>query len=85
MSALLDIGALAKRFDVGGKRLRVLKTRRLTGATPAAGVPGLFARDGALYLRAGDGEVLAVLDADCEGKRLTAERFTELSTWPPGS
>jgi methionyl-tRNA formyltransferase len=71
--------------DVGGKRLRVLKTRRLTGATPAAGVPGLFARDGALYLRAGDGEVLAVLDADCEGKRLTAERFTELSTWPPGS
>ena len=70
--------------EVGGKRLRVLKTRRRAVVAPTAEAPGLFVRDGKLYLRAGDGEVLAVLDADCEGESLTAERLIELSAPPQG-
>ena len=65
--------------EVGGKRVRVLKTRRLAGVAPPV-APGLFAHDGALYLRAGDGEVLAVLEADCDGSPLSATSFAELGT-----
>jgi methionyl-tRNA formyltransferase len=71
--------------EVGGKRLRVLRTRRNVAVESTAEAPGLFVHDGVLYLRAGDGEVLAVLDADCDGRTLTAERFIELSTSPRAS
>jgi methionyl-tRNA formyltransferase len=56
----------------GGHTLRILRTLREPGP-PQPGAPLIHARDGALYARCGDGGVLRLLAAECDGQPLDAD------------
>jgi methionyl-tRNA formyltransferase len=73
--------------DVGGHRVRVLATRRLAddATLPRPAQAGLFSHAGALYLMAGDGRMLAVAAADCDGVPLTAARLDALAVPTAGT
>jgi methionyl-tRNA formyltransferase len=53
--------------DVGGHRLRVLRSLRARAGSAAAGPPALFADNGGLFARCGDGEVVKILLLELDG------------------
>jgi len=62
--------------QLGAHRLRLLRTLFTDRKNAGAGVASLSAPDGAMRLRCADGVMLKVLDAELDGKPLTAENFS---------
>ena len=61
--------------DIGGSRLRLLRTRLVKGGASAQPARLAAGADGALLLHCADGGVLQVLAAELDGEPLTPERL----------
>lgn len=64
--------------DVGGRRLRILRTWQRGESAPQRGAPALLADGDRLMLRAIDGGLLEVLSADLDGAPLDAPALRRL-------
>jgi methionyl-tRNA formyltransferase len=63
--------------EVGGKRLRILRTRRLTDRAPKGEASLASDSWGRLVARCHDGVVLQILDNDLDGEPVTANNLLE--------
>ena len=58
--------------QIGGRSLRILRTRLETNRRPREGAPGLYFEDGSFFADCGDGGVLRVLELDANEDRARA-------------
>ena len=54
---------------IGGRCVRILRTRLEPNRRPREGAPGLYFEDGAFFADCGDGKVLRVLELDTNGEQ----------------
>ena len=62
-------------FDLGGHRVKILRTKRITEKPMDIGSPGIIAPQGKLHAVCGDGRLLELIDVEIAGERVDADRF----------
>jgi methionyl-tRNA formyltransferase len=63
--------------DVGGKRLRILRTRLLAEERGEPGAAHLYAANGRCYAACADGGVIELLELELDGQPVSAQEFTQ--------
>lgn len=63
--------------DIGGKRLRVLRTRLLAETGPAQPQALLYSKHGGCYAACANGGILELLELELDGRPLSAQEFAD--------
>ena len=69
--------------DVGGRRIRVLRSLVPHEQPTRIGFPALYCADGRCYAECGDGNALRILSMDVDGTMLDQRTFEQTGSAPP--